>query len=74
VYGLAAYVYTRDAGRVVRVSEALEYGMVGVNDPGPAVAYQAPFGGMKQSGLGREGGRQGLMEFLEEKYISHQFE
>jgi succinate-semialdehyde dehydrogenase/glutarate-semialdehyde dehydrogenase len=72
-YGLAAYFYTRDAGRVIRVSEALEYGMIGVNDPGPAVAYQAPFGGMKQSGLGREGGRQGLDEFLEVKYISHQF-
>jgi succinate-semialdehyde dehydrogenase/glutarate-semialdehyde dehydrogenase len=72
-YGLAAYFYTNDAGRVIRVSEGLEYGMVGVNDPGPTVAYQAPFGGIKQSGLGREGGRQGLAEYLEEKYISHQF-
>lgn len=72
-YGLAAYFYTNDAGRVIRVSEGLEYGVIGVNDPGPAVAYQAPFGGMKESGLGREGGRQGLNEYLEEKYISHQF-
>lgn len=72
-YGLAAYFYTEDANRVIRVSEALEYGIVGINDPGPAVAYQAPFGGVKQSGIGREGGHHGLDEFLEIKYISHQF-
>jgi len=73
IYGLAAYFFTNDASRVIRVQEALEYGIVGVNDPGPATAYQAPFGGVKQSGIGREGGRQGLEEFLETKYISQLF-
>lgn len=68
-YGLAAYLYTRDLSRAVRVSERLEYGIVGVNDGMPSTA-QAPFGGMKQSGLGREGGRQGIDEYLEVKYVS----
>ncbi|MEL6979108.1 MAG: NAD-dependent succinate-semialdehyde dehydrogenase [Pseudomonadota bacterium] len=67
-YGLAAYVYTRDLGRVWRVSEQLEYGMVGVN-AGVMSTEVAPFGGVKQSGLGREGARQGLEEFLETKYV-----
>ncbi|HMQ31758.1 MAG TPA: NAD-dependent succinate-semialdehyde dehydrogenase [Chloroflexaceae bacterium] len=68
-FGLAAYFYTRDVGRVWRVAEGLEYGIVGVNDPIPSTA-QAPFGGVKQSGLGREGGPTGINEYLEEKYVS----
>lgn len=68
-YGLAAYVFTRDLGRTVRVSEALEYGMVGVNDSLLAVP-QAPFGGVKESGMGREGGHHGLDDYLEYKYLS----
>lgn len=71
-YGLTAYFYTTNLSRAISVSERLEYGVVGINDSGPAVAYSAPFGGMKQSGLGREGGRQGLEEFLETKYLSIQ--
>jgi succinate-semialdehyde dehydrogenase/glutarate-semialdehyde dehydrogenase len=70
-YGLAAYVYTSDLGKSVRMSEKLEFGIVGINDALPAVA-QAPFGGFKQSGLGREGGKYGLEEFLEVKYVSVQ--
>lgn len=67
-YGLASYIFTRDVNRVIRVSEALEYGMVGVND-GILSAEVVPFGGVKESGLGREGGREGMEEFLETKYI-----
>jgi succinate-semialdehyde dehydrogenase/glutarate-semialdehyde dehydrogenase len=67
-YGLAAYFYTRDIGRVWRVSEALEYGMVGVNT-GIISTEVAPFGGMKQSGLGREGSKYGIEEFVEIKYL-----
>lgn len=68
-FGLAAYVYTSDLARALRVSERVDAGMVGVNrgfisDPA------APFGGVKQSGLGREGGHEGLLEFLEAKYIA----
>ena len=67
-YGLAAYFYARDIGRVWRVAEALEYGMVGVNE---AVlgTEMAPFGGVKQSGLGREGSHHGIEEFVELKYV-----
>ena len=68
-YGLAAYLYTRDLSRAIRVSEALEYGIVGVNDGVPAAPY-APFGGVKQSGIGREGGPWGIEEYLEVKYVS----
>jgi succinate-semialdehyde dehydrogenase / glutarate-semialdehyde dehydrogenase len=68
-FGLAAYVYTRDISRVWRVAEGLEYGIIGMNDPIPSTA-QAPFGGLKQSGLGREGGPTGIDEYLEEKYVS----
>ncbi|MEL7049946.1 MAG: NAD-dependent succinate-semialdehyde dehydrogenase, partial [Pseudomonadota bacterium] len=67
-YGLAAYFYARDIGRVWRVSEALEYGMVGVNE-GVVSTELAPFGGLKQSGLGREGAHHGIEEFVEMKYI-----
>ncbi len=67
-YGLAAYFYTRDLARAWRVSEALEYGMVGVNSGLVSTAI-APFGGVKQSGLGREGSRYGIDEYLEIKYV-----
>lgn len=67
-FGLASYFYTRDIGRVLRVSEDLEYGMVGVNTA--AIANEmAPFGGVKQSGLGREGSRYGIEDYLEIKYV-----
>jgi succinate-semialdehyde dehydrogenase / glutarate-semialdehyde dehydrogenase len=67
-YGLASYFYARDLGRVWRVAEALEYGMVGVNEGGISTEV-APFGGMKESGLGREGSKYGTDEFTEIKYI-----
>jgi succinate-semialdehyde dehydrogenase / glutarate-semialdehyde dehydrogenase len=67
-YGLAAYFYGRDIGRVFRVSEALEYGMVGVNT-GLIATTVAPFGGIKESGIGREGSRYGIEDFLEVKYL-----
>jgi succinate-semialdehyde dehydrogenase/glutarate-semialdehyde dehydrogenase len=69
VYGLASYLYTRDLSRAWRVSEQLEYGMVGLNDIALG-AVQAPFGGVKQSGIGREGGHHGLDEYLETKQIA----
>jgi succinate-semialdehyde dehydrogenase/glutarate-semialdehyde dehydrogenase len=68
-YGLVAYLYTRDLDRGMKVSEKLEFGMVGLNR-GLVSDPAAPFGGMKQSGIGREGAHQGLMEFLETQYIS----
>lgn len=68
-YGLAAYVFTQNLNRAIQVSEQLEYGIVGLNDGLPSVA-QAPFGGFKQSGLGREGGHHGIEEYLETKFIS----
>ena len=68
-YGLVAYVFTQNLGEAVNIAESLDYGIVGVNDPVPSTA-QAPFGGFKESGLGREGGHYGMDEFLEVKYIS----
>jgi succinate-semialdehyde dehydrogenase/glutarate-semialdehyde dehydrogenase len=68
IFGLAAYFYARDLGRVVRVAEALEYGMVAVND-GILSTEVAPFGGVKQSGLGREGSKYGIEDYLEIKYV-----
>jgi succinate-semialdehyde dehydrogenase/glutarate-semialdehyde dehydrogenase len=67
-FGLASYFYSRDIGRIWRVAEALEYGMVGVNT-GLITTEVAPFGGMKQSGLGREGSRYGIEEYVEVKYV-----
>jgi len=67
--GLAAYLWTRDLSRAFKVSEALEYGIVGVNDGVPSTP-QAPFGGVKYSGLGREGGHQGIAEYLDVQYVS----
>jgi succinate-semialdehyde dehydrogenase/glutarate-semialdehyde dehydrogenase len=68
-YGLAAYFFTRDASRLMRVAERLDYGVIGANDGLPSTA-QAPFGGMKESGFGREGGRYVMHEYLETKYVS----
>lgn len=65
-YGLAAYVYTQNLGRAMRMFEGLHYGIVGINDINPTAAA-APFGGVKQSGIGREGGREGIAEYLEVK-------
>ena len=67
-FGLACYLYARDVGRIWRVSEALEYGMVGVN-VGVVATEVAPFGGVKASGLGREGSRYGIEDYLEIKYV-----
>jgi succinate-semialdehyde dehydrogenase/glutarate-semialdehyde dehydrogenase len=67
-FGLASYFYSRDVGRIFRVSEALEYGMVGIN-VGIIATEHVPFGGVKQSGLGREGSRHGMDEYLEMKYL-----
>ncbi len=69
IYGLAAYLYTADLARGMRLSEAIEYGMVGINR-GLISDPAAPFGGVKQSGLGREGAHEGMLEFLETKYIA----
>ena len=67
-FGLACYFYTRDIGRVWRVGEALEYGMIGINE-GIISTAEAPFGGMKESGIGREGSSHGMEEYLEMKYM-----
>jgi succinate-semialdehyde dehydrogenase/glutarate-semialdehyde dehydrogenase len=67
-FGLASYFYSRDIGRIYRVSEALEYGMVGIN-AGVIATEHVPFGGVKQSGLGREGSSHGMDEYLEMKYL-----
>ena len=67
-FGLASYFYSRDIGRIFRVGEALEYGMVGINT-GLISTAEVPFGGVKQSGLGREGARQGIEDYVEVKYL-----
>ena len=67
-YGLASYIYTQNLGRALRTAERLRFGMVGINDINPTAAA-APFGGMKESGLGREGAREGLDEYLETKLL-----
>ena len=67
-FGLASYLYSRDVGRVMRVAEQLEYGMVGVNT-GLITTEVAPFGGVKESGLGREGSRHGMEEYVEIEYV-----
>jgi succinate-semialdehyde dehydrogenase / glutarate-semialdehyde dehydrogenase len=67
-YGLAAYFFSRDVARVWHVAAQLEYGMIGVNETA-IVSETAPFGGVKQSGLGRENGPTGIDEFLEEKLV-----
>ena len=67
-YGLASYFYTRDLARAWRVAEALEYGIVGINE-GIISSELAPFGGVKESGLGREGSHHGIEEFVELKYV-----
>ena len=66
--GLAAYLYTRSLGRAWRVGDALESGMVGINE-GLISTAAAPFGGVKESGLGREGSRHGMEDYLEMKYL-----
>jgi succinate-semialdehyde dehydrogenase/glutarate-semialdehyde dehydrogenase len=68
IFGLASYFYTKDYARVIRLSEALEYGLVGVNDAA-GYTHEIPFGGYKESGLGREGGKEGMDEYMEVKSI-----
>jgi succinate-semialdehyde dehydrogenase/glutarate-semialdehyde dehydrogenase len=68
VYGLAGYFYTRDLGRAFRVAGALQYGLVGVNE-GLITTEVAPFGGYKESGIGREGSRHGVEDYLNVKYV-----
>jgi succinate-semialdehyde dehydrogenase/glutarate-semialdehyde dehydrogenase len=67
-FGLACYFYTSDLGRAFRVMEGLKYGMVGVNE-GLITTVEAPFGGVKESGVGREGGHQGIEDYLDTKYV-----
>ena len=67
-FGLASYLYSQDLAKVFRVAEALEYGMVGINT-GLISTEVAPFGGVKASGLGREGSKYGIEEYLELKYL-----
>ncbi len=69
-FGLASYFYSRDVGRVWRVAEALESGIVGINE-GIISTEVAPFGGVKESGIGREGSKYGLEEYLEIKYLCY---
>jgi len=71
-FGLCAYAYTRDIGRIFRLNEALQYGMIGINS-GLITTVEAPFGGVKESGLGKEGGSQGLDDYLDTKYTAVDF-
>jgi succinate-semialdehyde dehydrogenase/glutarate-semialdehyde dehydrogenase len=71
-YGLVAYVYTQDLARGLRISEQLESGMIGLNR-GLVSDPAAPFGGVKQSGIGREGGHEGVLDYTESKYIAVQW-
>ena len=68
-FGLAAYIFSQDISEAINISDGLEYGIIGLNDGIPSIG-QAPFGGFKESGLGREGGHWGIDEYLEVKYIS----
>jgi len=68
-YGLASYAYTNDLARVFRLNEGLHYGMIGIN-AGLITTVEAPFGGVKESGIGKEGGSQGLDDYLETKYMA----
>lgn len=68
VFGLASYAYTSDLGRAFRLNEGLRFGMIGINS-GLITTVEAPFGGVKESGLGKEGGSQGLEDYLETKYV-----
>lgn len=72
-YGLMSHVYTKDLTRVFRFSKEMQYGMLGINDASPNV-IQSPFGGAKESGLGKEGGKYGIEEFLEKRYISIKYD
>lgn len=72
-YGLMSHVYTKDIKRVFRFSKEMEYGMLGINDPSPNI-IQSPFGGADESGLGKEGGKYGIEEFLEKRYISIKYD
>ena len=65
-YGLAAYIYTTELARAMRLFEALDFGIIGINDINPTAAA-APFGGVKESGIGREGGKEGIEEYLDVK-------
>jgi len=67
-YGLACYFYTQDLGRTYRVMEGLRYGLIGVNE-GLITTVEAPFGGLKESGIGKEGGHQGIEDYLDAKYV-----
>jgi len=68
VFGLASYAYTKDLGRAFRLNSALQYGMIGINS-GLITTVEAPFGGVKQSGMGKEGGSQGYEDYLDTKYV-----
>ena len=68
IFGLASYFYTNDYARIIRISEGLDYGLVGVNDAA-GYTHEIPFGGYKESGLGREGGKEGMDEYMEVKSI-----
>ena len=68
-YGLASYVATRDAATAIKLAEGLDFNLIGVGDYSPATVL-CPFGGIKESGIGREGGREGILDYVESKYVS----